>query len=84
MENTKELVKLSREIYKNKFQHDKFSANDANEVLRQAFIDLNGGSTKLDYKAMRRNGAQMFEILEEILQNTVLEGLLKIISLSSL
>ncbi len=75
MENTKELVKLSREIYKNKFQHDKFSANDANEVLRQAFIDLNGGSTKLDYKAMRRNGAQMFEILEEILQNTVLEGL---------
>lgn len=75
MENTKELVKISREIYKNKFQHDKFSANDANEVLRQAFIDLNGGSTKLDYKAMRRNGAQMFEILEEILQNTVLEGL---------
>ena len=75
MENTKELVKLSREIYKNKFQHDKFSANDANEVLRQAFIDLNGGSTKLDYKAMRRNGDQMFEILEEILQNTVLEGL---------
>jgi len=75
MGNTKELVKLSREIYKNKFQHDKFSANAANEVLRQAFIDLNGGSTKLDYKAMRRNGAQMFEILEEILQNTVLEGL---------
>lgn len=75
MENIKELVKISREIYKNKFQHDKFSANDANEVLRQAFIDLNGGSTKLDYKAMRRNGAQMFEIMEEILQNTVLEGL---------
>ena len=75
MENTKELVKLSREIYKNKFQHDKFSANDANEVLRQAFIDLNGGSTKLDYKSFRRNGVAMFEILEEILQNTVLEGL---------
>jgi len=75
MENTKELVKLSREIYRNKFSHDKFSINDANEVLKNAFIELNGGSTKLDYKAMRRNGAQMFEILEEILQNTVLEGL---------
>ncbi len=75
MENTKELVKLSREIYRNKFSHDKFSINDANEVLKNVFIELNGGSTKLDYKAMRRNGAQMFEILEEILQNTVLEGL---------
>lgn len=75
MENTKELVKLSRDVYRNKFSHDKFSTNDANEVLRQAFIELNGGSTKLDYKALRRNGAQMFEILEEILQNTVIEGL---------
>jgi hypothetical protein len=75
MENTKELVKLSKDVYKNKFSHDKFSANDANEVLRQAFIELNGGSTKFDYKALRRNGSAIFEILEEILQNTVLEGL---------
>ena len=75
MEDNKTLVKLAKDIFKNKFQHEKFSANDANEVLKQAFITLNGGSTKLDYKALRRNGAEMFEILEEILQNTVLEGL---------
>ena len=75
MEDNKTLVKLAKDIFKNKFQHEKFSANDANEVLKQAFITLNGGSTKLDYKSLRRNGAEMFEILEEILQNTVLEGL---------
>jgi len=69
------LVKLAKGIYNNKFSHEKYSKNDAVEVLKQAFIDLNGGSTKLDYKALRRNGAEMFEIMEEILENTVLEGL---------
>lgn len=69
------LVKLSKEVYKNRFTSDKFSNTDANTVLREALIDLNGGSTKLDFKALRRNGAQMFEIMEEILENTVLEGL---------
>lgn len=75
MEDNKVLVKLARDIYRNKFQHDKFSTNDANEVLRNAFVELNGGSTKLDFKALRRNGPAIFEILEEVLQNTVLEGL---------
>jgi hypothetical protein len=75
MEDNKTLVKLAKDIYKNKFSHDKFSKSDATEALRQHFIELNGGSTKLDYKSFRRNGVAMFEILEEILQNTVLEGL---------
>lgn len=75
MADTKNLVKLARDIYSDRFSHEKFSKNDANEVLRQAFIDLNGGSTKLDFKALRRNGAEMFEIIEQILENTVLEGL---------
>jgi hypothetical protein len=72
---TKELVKIAKEIYSNKFVSDKFSNTDANTVLREAFIELNGGSTKLDFKTLRRNGAAIFEIMEEILQNTVLEGL---------
>lgn len=75
MEDNKTLVKLAKDIYKNKFSHDKFSKSDATEALRQHFIELNGGSTKLDYKSFRRNGVAMFEIMEEILQNTVLEGL---------
>lgn len=75
MSDTKTLVKIAKDVYKNKFSHDKFSTNDACETLRQSFIELNGGSTKIDFKSMRKNGAAMFEILEEILQNTVLEGL---------
>ena len=35
---------------------------------------MNGGSTKVDFKSLRRNQTEMFEILEEILQVTVLEG----------
>jgi hypothetical protein len=75
MADTKNLVKLAKDIYGNRFSHQNYSKNDANEVLRNALIELNGGSTKLDFKALRRNGAQMFEIMEEILENTVLEGL---------
>lgn len=75
MEDNKILVELARDVYKNKFSHEKYSANEATEVLRNKFIDLNGGSKTLNYKALRRNGAEMFEIIEEILQVTVLEGL---------
>lgn len=75
MADVKNLVKLAKDIYSNKFTHEKYSKNDANDVLKEAFIELNGGSTKLDFKALRRNGVEMFEILEEILENTVIEGL---------
>jgi len=74
MENKNELIKLATDTYRGRLQAN-FSKGDSLEVLRQAFIDLNGGSTKLDFKALRRNGAQMFEIIEEILDNTVIEGL---------
>lgn len=75
MADVKNLVKLAKDLYSNKFTHEKYSKNDANDVLKEAFIELNGGSTKLDFKALRRNGVEMFEILEEILENTVIEGL---------
>lgn len=74
MANKVEIVRLGVDTYKNKIAGN-FSKNDSLEALKQAFIDLNGGSTKLDYKALRRNGAEMFEIIEEILEHTVLEGL---------
>lgn len=74
MSDTQKLIKLAKQNYKNRLP-EQYSKNDTNEVLRQAFIDLNGGSTKLDFKALRRNGAAMFEIIEQILENTVLEGL---------
>ena len=74
MANKAEIVRLGVDTYKDKIAGN-FSKNDSLEALKQAFIDLNGGSTKLDYKALRRNGAEMFEIIEEILESTVLEGL---------
>lgn len=74
MSDTQKLIKLAKQVYKHRLP-EQYSNDDANEVLRQALIDLNGGSTKLDFRALRRNGATMFEIIEEILENTVLEGL---------
>lgn len=74
MENKIELIKLATDTYRGRLQSN-FSKGDSLEVLRQAFIELNGGSTKLNFKALRRNGAQMFEIIEEIIDNTVIEGL---------
>lgn len=74
MANKVEIVRLGVDTYKNRITGN-FSKNDSLEALKQAFIDLNGGSTKLDYRALRRNGAEMFEIIEEILEKTVLEGL---------
>jgi hypothetical protein len=69
------LVKMGVDLYKNRFTSEKFSKDDAAEVLRQSFIEMNGGSTKIDFKSMRRNQIEMFEIMEEILEKTVLEGL---------
>jgi len=73
-DNTK-LVTLAKQVYKDKFSHEKFSKNDANEVLRAELVELNGGTSKLDYKSLRRNQVEMFEIMEEILSNTIIEGL---------
>lgn len=69
------LVQLAKDIYKNRFNHQKYSDSDASDVLRNALIELNGGSTKLDFKSFRRNKVEMFELIEEILEKTVLEGL---------
>lgn len=52
-----------------------YSKGETSEVLRQALIEANGGSTKIDYKAIRRNGAAIFEIIEEIIPVILQEGL---------
>ena len=52
-----------------------YSKGETSEVLRQALIEANGGSTKIDYKAIRRNGAAIFEIIEEVIPVIQQEGL---------
>lgn len=51
-----------------------FSKEDGSEALRQAFIELNGGSDKLTVKSFRDH-PELFQIIEEIMPIMVEEGL---------
>ncbi|MDP4176616.1 MAG: hypothetical protein Q8933_21735 [Bacteroidota bacterium] len=69
------LVKLAVDAHKGKIAGN-YSKDDSMEVLRNALIEMNGGSTKLDYKRMRNGDCnEMFAIVEEILQKTIVEGI---------
>lgn len=53
-----------------------YSVNDSTDALREALIEMNGGSTKMDYKKMRDGQCNgMFTLVEEILKRTIPEGL---------
>lgn len=52
-----------------------YSAGESSEVLRQALIETNGGSSKIDLKSLRRHKAEMFELIEEIMPIIVEEGM---------
>lgn len=53
-----------------------YSVSDSTETLREALIEMNGGSTKLDYKKIRDGQCNgMFTLVEEILKRTIPEGL---------
>lgn len=73
MANATDIVKLAVDSYKGNTLGN-YSTQETQETLRQALIDLNGGSTKLDYRALRDN-PKMFSIIEEIITRTTLEGL---------
>jgi hypothetical protein len=67
-----ELSKLAIDIAQDNIT--KYTKNDANEVLRQELIELNGGSDKITPKSFRAN-PQLFAILEEALDTLVVSGL---------
>ncbi|HXW03435.1 MAG TPA: hypothetical protein VD651_04150 [Nitrosarchaeum sp.] len=67
-----ELVKLALDMKKGKITN--YTKDEANEVLRQELIELNGGSDKLNVKSFRKH-PEMFEIIEQILDNAISEGL---------
>lgn len=74
MTDMKKIVKLAVDAYKGNVE--KYSTKQSQDVLRQALIDANGGSTKLDYKAIRDGKCSgLFTLIEEILSRTVVEGL---------
>lgn len=76
MNDRANIVKLAVDLAKGRVQN--FSAQESSETLRKAFIELSNFSDsdgKIDRKAFRRNKTEIFEILEEILNEVIHEGL---------
>ena len=71
----KNLVQIAVDAYKGHVAGN-YSTDDSMEVLRQALVEANGGSTTLDFKAIRDGRCNgVFSIVEEIINKTVIEGL---------
>lgn len=76
MDEMRDIVKLAVDNYKGCVQ--KYSASEANETLRNALIAANNGSTTLNYRDIRDGKcAGLFALIEEILDATVVEGLME-------
>lgn len=74
MTDMKEIVKLAVDGYKNRVE--KYSVSQSQDAIQKALIELNNGSTKLDYKAIRDGKCSgLFAFIEETLSKTVVEGL---------
>ena len=69
-----EIVRVALDAYRG--APLKFSTSETMDSLRQALVAANGGSTKLDYKAIRDGKCTgLFSIVEEIITRTVIDGL---------
>lgn len=74
MADMKDIVKLAVDGYKGRVE--KYSVGQSQELMRQALIEANGGSSVLDYKKIRDGKCNgLFALLEETLSRTVVEGL---------
>lgn len=72
MADIKEVVQLAVDYHNNSVV--KYSKGEARELIREALIEANGGSTNVTAKSFRRN-PELFTIVEEIIQRTVASGL---------
>lgn len=74
MPDNSNIVKLAVDAYRGNVEQ--YSTKQSMEVLRQALIEANGGSTILNYKNIRDDKCVgLFTLIEEILSRTVVEGL---------
>lgn len=74
MSEMNDIVKLAVDLYHGTVE--KYSKEQSAEALREALVAANGGSTKLNYKAIRDGKCNgLFSIIEEILAVTIPEGL---------
>lgn len=74
MADKKDIVKLAVDFHRGCVE--KFSVDQAKDVLRQALIEANGGSSALDIRRVRDGKCgELFSIIEEVLHNTVIDEL---------
>lgn len=74
MADMNNIVKVAVDAYHGNVE--KYSVGQSMELLRQAMVEANGGSTVLNYKNIRDGKCNgLFTLIEEILSRTVVEGL---------
>ena len=74
MNEINDLVKVAIDAYHGNVK--KYSTEDSLEMLRKAAIELNGGKTTLDYKAIRDGKCNgLFTLIEEIISRVVVDEL---------
>jgi hypothetical protein len=69
----KDLVKLCVDTVHNRVQNYGKSTEQASGVIRKAFFEIMGTETP-NFKDVRRHKVEVFEILEEVLSTTVING----------
>ena len=67
------IVKLAVDAIKGRVSGN-FSKEQTSDTLRQALVEANGGSTKINFKTFQRGNA-LFDIIEEIIPYITKEGL---------
>lgn len=70
---TNKLIKLAVDTVKG--VPSAFSEGNPSDVIRNALIEANGGSTKIDVKAMRKANGSFYELVEELIVASIIEGL---------
>lgn len=74
MAEMKDIIKVAVDAYHGNVE--KYSVGQSMELLRQALVEANGGSTTLNYKNIRDGKCNgLFTLIEEVLSRTVVEGL---------
>lgn len=74
MADFKDVINLGVDAYHGNVE--KYSTAQSMDVLRQALVEANNGSTKLNYRDIRDGKcAGLFTIVEQILDRTIVEGL---------
>ena len=63
MAEMNDIVKLAVDAYRGRVE--KYSENQSMDVLRQALVEANGGSTVLDYKKIREEASALWRELVE-------------------